>query len=478
MHVLALAGLLLPAAVAAPAPSHRTDWFFRAGYGVFVHYLWDLQNVPETVNGLGRSTSWDACVREFDVERFADQMKQAGAGYVIFTMHQRTRYLIAPNATFDRMTGYHPGEACATRDLVDDLYRALSRRGVPLMLYWTGDGPREDPKAAAALQWPADGKVTEEFVRNWAAVAREYGERYGDKVKGWWCDGCYPFIGYTDATLGIMAGALRAGYPQRIVALNNGVLDRVRPYTRHEDYTTGEQNAFADVPVSRFVDGEQWHVLSFLGGAWGRAGTRLSKQQLVDYVFACSAVGGVVSIDVLLYRDGTIDRSQLEVLKALRPGLAVRRREADAWRRGKAIPPRNKAWRKPAALLSLKGYRLGPSVGEQHEARAAVDGDPVTSAEAGGEYAWALDVDLLEPGPIRRIAVTFGRGYATDFDVAVSEDREHWSVIRRFQGHDGSPVDLACDVARARFVRVRGYRPDAEGQPGTQMQVADLRVYE
>ena len=101
---------------------------------MFVHYLWDLQNAPETINSLGKKTGWDACVREFNVERFADQMKECGAGYVIFTMHQRTRYLIAPNRTFDRLTGYRPGEACSTRDLVADLYTALHKRGIPLML--------------------------------------------------------------------------------------------------------------------------------------------------------------------------------------------------------------------------------------------------------------------------------------------------------------------------------------------------------
>ncbi len=103
----------------------NSDWFQRAGYGVFVHYLEDLQNDPQQVHSLGRETSWDECVREFDARRFANAMGEAGAGYVIFTMHQRTRFLIAPNATFDRLTGYRPGEACSTRDLVEDLYQAL-----------------------------------------------------------------------------------------------------------------------------------------------------------------------------------------------------------------------------------------------------------------------------------------------------------------------------------------------------------------
>ena len=120
-----------------PAEPHNpnTDWFMKAGYGVFVHYLWDIQNKSQELHSLGKETSWDECVQEFDAEKFADLMDQVGAGYVIFTMHQRTRFLIAPNGTFDRLTGYRPGQACATRDLVEDLYVALHRKNIPLMLY-------------------------------------------------------------------------------------------------------------------------------------------------------------------------------------------------------------------------------------------------------------------------------------------------------------------------------------------------------
>ena len=199
-----LVGLCGPIA-ATERDSGRTDWFAAKKYGVFVHYLAGLQNDPDHVASLGRQTSWDDCVREFDTEKFAERMHEAGAGYVIFTIMQRSRFLIAPNATFDRKTGYRPGEACATRDLVEDLYQSLDKRGIALMLYWTGDGPVDDPKAAQAMGWPTNGQVTEEFVKNWAEVAREYGLRYKNKVKGYWTDGCYRFIGYDDRKLGILA---------------------------------------------------------------------------------------------------------------------------------------------------------------------------------------------------------------------------------------------------------------------------------
>lgn len=478
-----LAALLVTgSACCAAAHNPATDWFHRAGYGVFVHYLQDLQNEPQEIQSLGRKTSWDACVRAFDTSRFAAAMADAGAGYVIFTMHQRTRFLIAPNATFDRLTGYKPGEACATRDLVADLYKALHARHIPLMLYWTGDGPRTDAKAAAALGWK--DPVPVDYVEKWASVVREYGERYKEKVAGWWVDGSYSFIGYDDAKLAIVADALKAGNPNRIVAFNPGVEDRVRPYSIHEDYTCGEQNRFLDIPVSRWVRGEQWHILSYLGfdrngnylgAGWGQAGVRYSKADLIEYVGEVNRAGGVVSIDVMLYRDGSLDRSQLEALKALRPGLAALKAQAP-------VPPGNLAFRKPARLLSLDGSHELPvngGGGGQHMAKMGVDGRPDTTAVAAGEWAWAFEVDLLQPHPLRRVNVHFDpAGYPTRLRIAVSVDGKNWQTVSSASGLEGRPY--ACDFAStpAQFVRVCSEKPDGPDQKGSQMAVVELEVYE
>ncbi len=478
LPMLLLVGLCRPIA-AEERDLTRTDWFAARKYGVFVHYLAELQNNSGHVTSLGRQTSWDDCVREFNTEKFAERIQEAGAGYVIFTMMQRSRFLIAPNATFDRKTGYKPGEACATRDLVEDLYQSLNKRGIALMLYWTGDGPCDDRKAAQALRWPDDGQVTEEFVRNWADVAREYGLRYKDKVKGYWTDGCYRFIGYDEHKLGILAEGLRTGYPNRIIALNPGVEDRVRSYSHHEDFTTGEQNSFTDFPHCRFVNGEQWHILSYLGTGWAQPGTVKSKREMIDYVYACGALGGVISIDVVLYRDGDLDRSQIEVLKAIRAGLAAKDGELDAWREGKAVPPRNKAWRKPAFLMNADGkYQLGPSAGDLQAARHAVDGDPATSAQAGNEWAWAFDVNLLRIEKLNRVVILFGTGYATEFELLASLDGARWRTLGAMRGQKGGRVEIKFQPTEARILRVRAIKPDGPGQSGTQMSIAELEAYE
>ncbi|MDR2704259.1 MAG: hypothetical protein LBC02_00630 [Planctomycetaceae bacterium] len=56
--------LLFPVTVFSREPQpERTDWFLKHGYGVFVHYLNQVQNNPENIASLRKSTSWDECVR-------------------------------------------------------------------------------------------------------------------------------------------------------------------------------------------------------------------------------------------------------------------------------------------------------------------------------------------------------------------------------------------------------------------------------
>ncbi len=453
-----------------------TDWFHKAGYGIFVHYLEDLQNETNKVHSLGKHTSWDECVKEFDVEKFAETMAQVNAGYVIFTMHQRTRFLIAPNETFDKLTGYKPGEACATRDLVEDLYQALSKRNIPLMLYWTGDGPRQDEQAAKALGWSQP--VPLDYVKKWASVVREYGERYGKKVAGWWVDGCYPFLGYDEERLRILAEALKAGNKDRIIALNPGVQQKVQFYTIYEDYTCGEQNDFLDVPSSRWINGVQWHILSFLGcgassigAAWAMPGVKYSKSELIDYVSDVTRADGVVSIDVLLFRDGSLDRSQIEALKPLRSGI-------NSLKSLQPIPEGNLAFRKPARLLSLDGTRELSVNSGIHFARLGVDGKRSTFALAGGEWPWTYEVDLLKPFNVSRIKVNFGKGYATELQITVSADRKEWKQVAVAKGLDGKPFECKFEPVLAEFVRVSAVKPDGPDQKGGQMSIVELEVYE
>ena len=455
-----------------PDPA-RTESFHSKKFGVFFHYLSGLQNNAETVNSLGKETSWDECVDDFNVSLFADQVAETGAGYVFLTLMQQDKYMCAPNATFDQMTGYSPGEACSKRDLVMEIADELEKRGVDLYLYWTGDGPTRDPKAFAALKGSLP--VTKEYMRNWSNVVAEYARRYGTKVKGWWVDGCYSWIGHDEETLEILARGLRDGAPERILAFNPGVDPKVTAYSDHDDFTAGEQNSFESLPESgRFIKGAQWHVLTFLGSDWGKPGVRLSKKELAQYVGTVNRLGGIVTIEMTLYRDGALDRSQLETVKAVRPYLdtldeTMRRRRASGNLAGNAL----------AFLKSVdESETLPPSCGDVHNAFAGTDGNPATSSIGANNWSWAYCVYLMEHAEASCVSLLFGEGYPTDFEVQIKEPEGNWESVGRFDNPDGQKnYEIRFDRKTIVGVKIIAWKPDGPDQKGTQMSVAELEIH-
>ena len=355
----------------------RTEFFRRLGWGVFTHYIQptDPETPGDTRSGYMPYKTWNDRVNRFDTDRYAKTLHEIGAHYAFFTLMQGTRYFCAPNETYDRLVGFGPGEACSERDLVADLIASLKKYDIPLFLYYTGDGPYKERAVSEKFDWPSreEGPVTESFVTKWTDVMKEYAIRYGKDVKGWWVDGCYEWMGYTDALLRPYREAMLAGNPDAIIAFNNGIaqpnlddpavahliaeepygmkqirlletavekepaalraLSR-RPgktvrYSAEEDFTAGEDDAFTELPPEGgMVNGSRWHTLSFLGqyvyyspiwggGGWNRLGSRYSGAYMRDYVKKCNARGGVVSIDCYLFDDGSFDEGQLEVLRQI-----------------------------------------------------------------------------------------------------------------------------------------------------------------
>ena len=325
------------------------DTFKSKKWGVFCHYLYVSQNGTGSKNTRGTVTSWDECVEELDCEKLAAQLSEIDARYLFITMQQGTRYFIAPNRTFEEMTGIKDG--CSHRDLVLDLHSALNKRCIELFLYYTGDamGRDNDPVIAERFGYHGGvgGVISEDLVRLWSMPLKEYAQRYGDKVAGWWFDGVYKEIGYDAVRLTMMRDAVKCGNPEALVANNyygclhpgsqietsfggNGYLradffQTVAPPTPFCDFTAGELvyfNAFPDPD-------RDWnalpHVLSFLGipekpwevyNGWGATGCKYSPEYLAAYIGAFNKMGGVVTIDMCLNRDGSIDDGQRRVMEA------------------------------------------------------------------------------------------------------------------------------------------------------------------
>ena len=294
------------------APPSRAEWLKDARLGVFVHVL-------------APSAADLAKLDAFDAEALAAQLEGAGARYLVLTLGQNSGFFNAPNAAYDRRTGYRAGERCSRRDLPLALHRVLAPKGIRLMLYLPCQTPNEDVRAQKAFglaQGPQDQPIDVRFARRWAEVVGEWSTRYGDKVVGWWFDGGYDHVRFDEEIAGIYAEAVRRGNPAAIVTFNPGV--KLVRHTRAEDYTAGElDEPLSVVPSSRWVDGSQWHALTFLGAHWGARDTRYPTALWQEWFRKVVAGGGAVTLDLGPNWDpgagpiGSLAEAQLAQVRAL-----------------------------------------------------------------------------------------------------------------------------------------------------------------
>jgi hypothetical protein len=120
---------------------------------------------------------------------------------------------------------------------------------------------------------------------------RDWSLRFGDRIDGWWFDGCYwPNTMYRTPdtpNFATRAAAARAGNPASVVAFNPGVVPRILSITPHEDYTAGEISDPTTLSIRRTtdgrVDGAQLHVLSYLGRTWGLGAPRFPAEKAVGW---------------------------------------------------------------------------------------------------------------------------------------------------------------------------------------------------
>jgi len=304
----------------------NTAWFRDAKWGVFTHYLSPDELTPD---------QWNRRVDSFDVQGLADTYESVGARYCFITLGQNSGHYCSPNATYDSIVGIKPSKG-SQRDLVSDLYDALSPKGIQLMVYLPSGAPDRDKTAMAALEWkngqyplwshpkggPDDPLVN--FQRKWEAVIAEWSKRWGKKIRGWWFDGCYfPYAMYKrpeEPNFKSFAAAAKVGNPDSLVAFNPGVYAPVIPFTEYEDYTAGEVAEALPECKGRWLEGEQYHVLSYLGPTWGSGSPRFPDELVVGYTKHVTSKEGVVSWDVPITPEGRIPQpfiDQLSLLKSI-----------------------------------------------------------------------------------------------------------------------------------------------------------------
>ena len=390
--------LLLGSALLVHGQDGRQDraaWMRQARWGVMTHYLADWIARGEKMSG-GKMTveEWNKLVDHFDVEGLAKQLESVGAGYYQITIGQNSGFYLSPNAVYDRYVGIEPSR-CARRDLVADLYEALHKRGIRLMVYLPAGAPAGDAAARKALEWQNGPHRNREFQLKWEQVIREWSTRWGKKVSGWWFDGCYwPNTMYRTAetpNFASFAAAARAGNTDAIVAFNPGVVYRILSVTPHEDFTAGEIDQPDRLVLRRIEDGRQdgsqVHVLSYLGETWGMGRPRFSTEQAIQFTRKVADSGGVMTWDALIQLGGTFSQAFLEQLAAI--GKSLGRRAAAS----------GGAAEKPQALAPP----LEPETGMRSQALLALEAQYVLRPIHVVPARPALDTEAAPPRGLFRL---------------------------------------------------------------------------
>ena len=280
--------------------SHRADWLHKAKWGVMYHYS------QANFGKFGSDEKWENAINNFDVKGLAKQLDEVGAGYFMIT----TRHMglpLAPSSDF--RDGKFP-----KRDLIMDLADELAKYNIRLMLYFpTGMGvkPPESYKSAAA-------------------VIGELSKRYGKKVSGWWLDNN---TGIAEAQK-LIAEAARSGNPDALVAFSPG--RGVRRNTPYDDYTAGNTHApKAGSCGGRWVDGAQWHMLTYMGHNWGgicrqREAPRFSAAAVANMTKSIVDKGGVVTWDTPFSKEtGLIADQCIGHLQAIGKALGTAKAKGD-----------------------------------------------------------------------------------------------------------------------------------------------------
>lgn len=305
-----------------------TDWFVDAKYGVMFHYS------PTVYPRVGPKKPFNQAVREFNVDKFVEMVRETGAGYVFFFISHGIFYVPAPLKTVEEIL---PGRTC-DRDLIADLATALEPHNIKLLLYYNPSHNDDiDWRKAAGwgplLHFQTTKECGEElvwdktpFYENQCRILEEIGARYGRSVWGYWFDSSYPFQLFEK-----QAHACKVGNPDRIIGYNSGIYPKI---TEFQDFFAAEFGSSPILPPGNYFDeggaqeGLQPHGTIFIDGAWHhfRPDTeigpqRFSTEGLIEYTKKCIDRKLVLTINMCIYQDGSVSPVTLEQMRSLRKAV-------------------------------------------------------------------------------------------------------------------------------------------------------------
>jgi hypothetical protein len=241
---------------------------------LFISYSADTRS--QTVDKGYTPAQWNAAVDSFDVPTFAMEVANTGAHNIILMLGQNTGYYNSPNSAYEKYAGVAPNTRCSKRDLPMEIADALAASGIGMYLYLPEDVGWGDTKAAnsfglttlAVGNWVVDST----FTPKWNAVVKEWADRYGGKVRGWFFDGYEARWGVTATMANTYRATCMAANPCAVLTFNGTGSDPLSDTERGEtriDSATGLPAK--GLPTSRWNHNDQQVFWAFpLQAAWGQ----------------------------------------------------------------------------------------------------------------------------------------------------------------------------------------------------------------
>lgn len=274
-------------------------------FGVMIHYLPGKNQVP--------------VIRPASFERFAIQMKDMGASYLIITLGQNNGQFIAPNRALTEICPFATSNE-PRADIPLEVGQALARQKIGMVLYLPFRAPQDDPALMRCL-----GDVSEQsptvaaFTANWSAIIRYWGEHYGSLAQGWWFDGVYNTTGMSAKDWSNICDASNAGAPGRWLAFNSG-----EGATRFDiksapcqNTMAGELNSLPDNKLLRSTSKQlRFHALTPLTQSWGRPGAaRYTSADIRQAIALAEAGGGMLTLDMPVSGQLELDPVHVELVR-------------------------------------------------------------------------------------------------------------------------------------------------------------------
>jgi hypothetical protein len=308
----------------------QPDWFKDAGYGLM--FQWTNRATPPE----GGIKPWEEKVQDFKLDAFVDMVESTGAAYVLWSVTWGEQYISAPLESLDALIAGRTTK----RDLLGEMADLLHDRGIKLIFYYHYGYDCNHSIDAEWMEASGGYKADKtEFYDNWMAIISEMGDRYGEKLDGWWFDGGQRYFNcHFDNTPGDQ-GMLSAPFKELTLAAKSGNRDRVVAYnswvkprlTEYQDYYAGEG---AHLPVGLrsgqgfFESGPQAGLLAHgcfvFERKWGHIelDTPISKPKyrlgkLTKMVTKAKADRYPLSINLEMYEDGSVSPDSVELLQQL-----------------------------------------------------------------------------------------------------------------------------------------------------------------